>query len=117
MDAGGFKLWRSVVHDQCPEAQAKMMEYNIQDIVALEDVYLLLRPWDTRHPNLALYSDLEKVICPCCGSDDVRETGTFDYTNASKFPVIRCNSCGTVKSTRFTVLTKEQRRNSLRNTR
>lgn len=112
----GFKLWRGVV-EGCEESWKVMIDYNIQDVNLLEDVYLALRPWDTRHPNVGLFGDLDEVCCPCCGSTDIEATGDYDITHVSKFPVYQCNDCGAVKSSRFTVLSKEQRSNILRNTR
>lgn len=116
VDHEGFNLWKKVVHGDM-EAWDRMMEYNIGDITLLEDVYLALRPWDSKHPNVGIYGSLDEVCCPCCGSTDVVETGKYSTTHVSKFPAIQCNSCGAVKSTRFTVLDKEQRRNILRNVR
>lgn len=116
MSHGGFKLWRGCI-EGCKESWEEMLAYNIQDIRVLENVYLALRAWYGKHPNVALYGTLDKHVCPCCGSDDLEPTGQYDTTNVSKFPVYSCKSCGAVKSTRFTVLDKKQRSNILRNVR
>lgn len=112
----GFRLWRGVV-EGCKKSWNTMIDYNIQDVNLLEDIYLVLRPWDSRHPNVGLFGALDEVCCPCCGSTNVKETGDYDITHVSKFPVLQCGDCGATKSTRFTVLSKDQRNNILRNIR
>lgn len=112
----GFSLWRGVMEND-PDAWDTMIRYNEQDVLLLEDVYLKLRPWDTRHPNVALYGDLTIERCPCCGSSDLEKTEVYDTTNVSKFPVYKCNSCGKPSSSRKSVLDKDERKAVLRNTR
>ena len=50
-----------------------MCDYNIQDVVLLEKVYLKLRGWDERHPNTALWGNV--IGCPNCGSDNKQKRG------------------------------------------
>lgn len=113
----GFKLWRGVVEND-PECWDIMVRYNEQDVILLEKVYYKIRAWDTRHPNIALYSDMTVVRCPCCGSTNIhKEEQVYDTTNISKFPVYRCHDCGKPSSSRKSVLDKDHRAVQLRNTR
>jgi hypothetical protein len=50
-------------------------KYNVRDVVATEQLYLKLRPWIEGHPNVAAYSQLERVACPKCGGRDLQMRG------------------------------------------
>lgn len=114
MDTGGFQLWRDCMNGD-KEAFDKMVTYCAQDVAVLEQLYLHLRPWDNRHPNVALMGDLGGKQCGCCGSYDVERTGQFAYTGVSKFPTYRCNDCGTVRRGRSSIIEKEDREDILMN--
>lgn len=103
----GFKLWRGYLEGDksCIE---KMVEYNIQDVVILEEVYLVLRSWDRMHPNVSVYSDLEKHVCVCCGSVNVDEMdGEIATTNISGYQVYECQDCGKKMRGRKNILDKK----------
>jgi len=51
-----FTLWSSCM-DGDEDALKYMEEYNRQDVVVLEDVYLVMRPYIKAHPNYNLYID------------------------------------------------------------
>jgi len=89
----GFKLWREYLEGN-PKAIQEMVDYNIQDVIILEEVYLKLRSWDGRHPNVTVYMD-NKDACICCGSSDIELVeGELYTTNVSGFLVYECNACG-----------------------
>ena len=69
----GFELWLQCLK-QNDEAWDEMREYNIDDILSLEEMYLKMRPWMTQHPNVAIMSSetLESPTCPKCGSNSQR---------------------------------------------
>lgn len=94
VETGGFKLWRGyMLGDE--ESKQKMIEYNIQDTIILEQVYLKLRAWSRTHPNLQIYNnDIFDIICPCCESDDIKKTNKLFTTNLSAFETYQCNFCG-----------------------
>ena len=50
-----------------------MKEYNQVDVLALEDVYLKLKVWDDKHPNVDVYNDNEYSGCTSCGSRNISE--------------------------------------------
>jgi hypothetical protein len=101
----GFELWLACLRG-VEEAWVEMREYNILDILALEELYYKLRPWDTKHPNLAVYAeDNDKVVCPKCGGDHVQWRG-YAYTNVGKYHRFQCVDCGGWGRGRYSVLPK-----------
>lgn len=103
----GFELW-----DQCMknnlEAWDEMEKYNIQDVLTLEAIYLRMRPYMRRHPNIAVEVEEEKVLCPKCGSDHIQWRG-YVTTNVSKYKRFQCQDCGGWARTRFNEYPKEKR--------
>lgn len=89
----GMELWTGCMHNN-PESWKTMQEYNIQDVVLLERLYLRLLPWIKNHPNMALYTDGTEVVCITCGGKHINRRG-FQTTNASRFQRFRCMDCGT----------------------
>jgi len=90
----GFRLWRSYMEGNS-EAIERMVDYNMQDVIILEELYLKLRSWDARHPNAAVYIDNVEPTCPCCGSKEIELVrGELATTNVSGFEVYTCKSCG-----------------------
>nr|WP_243899437.1 ribonuclease H-like domain-containing protein [Burkholderia pseudomallei] len=54
----GFELWREYLAGN-PAAAAEMQAYNTDDVLSLEELYLVLRPWITGHPNVGNYDSAE----------------------------------------------------------
>lgn len=104
----GFELWSECIKGN-PEAWEEMQKYNIQDVETLEQVYLKLRSWDTKHPNIGVFMEQDKVICAKCGGDHVQFRG-YTYTNVSKFRKFQCQGCGGWGRTRFTEYPKDKRK-------
>lgn len=96
------------------EAWDKMVEYNIQDVNVLEQVYHKLLPWIDNHPNLALYSTDATPVCPKCGSKHLQWRGYY-ATNANTYRRFQCQGCGGWGRERYTALTKEKRKGVLTN--
>jgi len=92
----GFDLWlRCMAND--PEAWARMEMYNINDVLLTEELYIKLRPWDKKHPNIGImYADDATPRCVCCGSAAIVEISKASYTAAGVYPSFRCGSCGKV---------------------
>jgi len=105
----GFELWLGVLANN-PEAWAEMREYNVQDILVLEELYLKMRPWMRRHPNVGVFEDNEKVVCPKCGGDHLQYRG-YAHTSVGRFRRFQCNGCGGWGRTRTSVYPKELREN------
>lgn len=91
VQTGGKKLWFDCM-DGVKSAWAKMKQYNKQDVVLLEQVYLRLRPWMSQHPNLGVFSD-EEVSCPKCQSTHLQSRGKA-ITNSGTHNRFQCQDCG-----------------------
>jgi hypothetical protein len=103
----GFDLWKGMLEDNL-DAWNECEEYNIADVLSLEELYLKMAAWDTSHPNFNLYGNLEKHVCRC-GSENIVEYG-YAYTGVSKFQRYRCKDCGAETRGRVNLLTKEKRK-------
>lgn len=88
----GWKLWIDcLAGDQ--EAWESMEKYNKQDVVLLKKLYRKLLPWIDNHPNMNLYKNGEKPVCPNCGglklvSNGLRRALTYTYRR------LQCLGCG-----------------------
>lgn len=112
----GHEMWTECTLGNL-EAWDEMEEYNIQDIVTLEEVYLKLRPWTKNSPvNASLYVDDDAPRCPKCGGKHLRKRG-FAYTGISKFQRYQCmaDGCGGWSRGRTNVLGKDKRKGVLVN--
>lgn len=110
----GFELWQECMRNN-PEAWEEMRIYNKQDVDTLEEVYLKMRPFMKRHPNVAVYEETDKIICPKCGSAHIQRRG-YTVTNLYKYQKFQCQSCGGWARTRFNEFPKEKKYALLTNT-
>lgn len=83
-----FDLWEGCINGDQKQWDL-MVKYNKKDVLLLEKLYLYLRPWDTKHPNLSE----EKEACPKCGSDNVHARGTMRTTTRA-YQRWQCQNCG-----------------------
>lgn len=87
----GFDMWIGCMHND--EASWNMMEqYNVEDVVITEKVYLKILPWIRNHPNVGVYQG-EEAVCPNCGGKHLQRRG-FAFTAAGKYQRYQCNDCG-----------------------
>lgn len=101
-EAVGIDTWLAALRGD-PEAWERIRVYNIDDVIALQDMYLTLRPWmgipgKPGHPNLGHYFD--RPVCSKCGSEDFTDRGEH-RTTVSEFVSIRCNNCGGYSRARY----------------
>ena len=89
----GMSLWTGVMADN-KEDQQTMMDYNIQDVVVMEDLYKALTPWIKNHPNLGLWIDPDAPTCRNCGSQHVKMNG-IERTTLLPYQRYKCQDCGT----------------------
>lgn len=89
-----YSLWLRCLEGD-PQALSDMLTYNKQDVLLLEDIYVLLRPWIKSHPNMGIFMEAHEPSCPNCGSTDIKECGYYT-TSVNRFLAFRCNSCGAV---------------------
>ena len=73
------------------DAWKRMQDYNVQDVVLLEQLYNKLLPWIKNHPNQNLFSG--DVVCPTCGSNHLQKRGTAVSTTGT-YQRCQCRSCG-----------------------
>lgn len=112
LDHEGIQIWIKCMEGD-PEALQHMLNYNKVDIELLEEVYNTIKPYSTRHPNLAVYYG-DKPRCNICCSSNVKPTGNTVSTNLSVFTEYACE-CGARFKDRQSITTKEQRKNFLSN--
>ena len=91
----GLPLWKKCMSND-EDAWARMEEYNINDVLLLEKVYLRLRQYDKRHPNMSLYWDDDLLRCVCCGSTAVKMLPKSTFAQRRVYPAYRCKSCGKI---------------------
>jgi uncharacterized protein YprB with RNaseH-like and TPR domain/predicted RNA-binding Zn-ribbon protein involved in translation (DUF1610 family) len=84
----GFHLWHGCMTGD-PESWKLMKEYNKQDVILLEQVYFLMRPWAKSHPQV---NQGELLACPKCGSLKVQRRG-FSFTAFRKKQRYQCQEC------------------------
>lgn len=86
----GFALWLGCLAGNRADWKT-MKEYNMNDVVLLEKVYLKLRAWIKNHPDVAQ----ENVTSHCgsCGSENVQHRG-YRRTKVAKIERLACQDCG-----------------------
>lgn len=107
----GFEMWAGIMRGE-EAAWEEMRKYNIQDIRATEQLYLTLRPWAKRLPNLAQYYADEECRCPRCGSKGLMDFGTVK-SNVSEYKQYLCRDCGGFSRSRYTINSKQKRQSLL----
>lgn len=89
-ETGGFDLWLKCMEGD-PKAWKTMLEYNVNDVLLLEKVYLRLLPFVTNHPNMGLFYG--KEVCTNCGNDKMQSRGTVT-TLTGTYTRLMCKKCG-----------------------
>lgn len=92
VDTGGWELWqRCAEHDI--KALDKMSKYCDNDVLILEESYIVLRPWIKPHPNIGLFIIDDAECCPSCGSEEIKMGGVY-RTQMAEYYAFRCQDCG-----------------------
>lgn len=102
----GFELWKECLAGN-KDAWREMRHYNEYDVLALEELYTKLIPWDNS-VNFNLYIDSEVNKCTC-GSEDFSKNGFF-YSAAGKYQRYKCVECGSEIRDRNNLLSKVKRK-------
>lgn len=87
----GWPLWEACMAGD-PTALRKMVRYNRQDVVLLEQVFDRLLPY-VKIPRLMEATDVGQGRCPHCGSANLAPRARPHLTNASTFPAFDCRDC------------------------
>lgn len=88
----GHELWTRCMAGDA-EAWDMMKEYNINDVIILEEVYNKLLPWIQRHTNYSIHNAVAALCCPKCGGTHLQKRG-YARTLASVFQRYQCKDCG-----------------------
>lgn len=102
----GFELWKQCMLGN-KDAWEEMEEYNIHDVLSLQELVFILAPWSNQLPNLDTYYSDEENHC-FCGSTDWEHSG-YARSNLSLFDKFTCTNCGNEKRGRTNLLSKEKR--------
>jgi hypothetical protein len=103
----GHELWTECLKGNI-DAWNDMKEYNMYDVLSLEELYDILAPWHGNSGvNFNLYNDDETNVCKC-GSDVFTKNG-FYRTNVGKFQRLKCKKCGAETRERKNLFSKEKR--------
>jgi DNA polymerase elongation subunit (family B) len=96
----GMELWNQCLAGN-HEAWEEMRLYNIDDVLSMEELYLIMRPWYVGHPNVAIYNDSMVPACPKCASNNIQQDG-WTYTQTGKYEAMHCGDCGGWSRGRYT---------------
>lgn len=103
----GFELWSECLKGNL-EAFSEMEDYNILDILSLEELYLIISPWDAKLPNFDVYDEE-----PSKNEEWVKEG--FVYSNLGKYDRYRNTVTGQQRRGSVNLLSKLKRDSLLRN--
>lgn len=106
----GFDLWKECLRRN-PEAWAEMEKYNRYDVLSLEELWTIVRPYD-KTINFNVYFDSISPRC-ICNSTDIPWTG-YDYTNSARRDRYTCKNCGQHFVAKQNVLSKEKKKSLLK---
>lgn len=106
----GFELWRAVLSGD-KKAWAEMRVYTIHDVLSTEEIYATIQGWISTQAMSSFYDDA-KMRCRC-GSPNLEKRG-FAYTPAGKYQIYLCKDCGKWPRSPINLLSKEKRKNTLR---
>jgi len=102
----GFELWRACLAGDL-DAWKEMERYNKHDVLALEELYYRLIPWDNT-VNFNLYGEEGMLTVCTCGPAATFKRQGFAYTTTGKFQRYKCTRCGSETRGRTNLLSKEQ---------
>lgn len=96
-----FNLWQDCYHGDTAALKA-MLEYNVKDVVLLEQVFDRMLPYVKNIPRLVVPEYDGQVGCPFCGSENLQKRG-FAGTNVNTFQRFMCKVCGKYSKLRVSV--------------
>ena len=101
----GFELWSECLKGN-KSAWREMEKYNKYDVLALEELYHKLQPWDNTI-DFSVYSDDLNSVCQC-GNDIFYRDG-FSYTAGGKYQRYECSKCRAKTQDKVNLLNKAKR--------
>ncbi len=106
----GFTLWRECMKGNI-KAWKEMERYNRYDVLSLEELYNVMRPWDNS-VDFSLYIDSDKPMCNC-GSTHFISNG-YRYEGSGKYQRLQCQKCGKWHKGKENLLSKTKRKSILK---
>lgn len=103
----GFELWAECLKGNI-KAWKEMELYNKLDVLSLEEVFVILYPWEN-NINFNLYNDDGSPHTCNCGSSKIVKKG-FAYTASSKYQRYKCTDCGTWNRDKINLIPKDDRK-------
>jgi hypothetical protein len=103
----GHDLWKACLKGDL-RAWKEMEKYNKHDVLALEELYTKLRPWDTS-VNFNVYNDEELLNSCACGTGYPPVRNGYAYTNLAKYQRYKCPKCGAETRGRQNLLSTAKR--------
>lgn len=111
-DYPGFDLWKAILEgDQ--KAWKAMKTYCIHDVLSTEEAFQKIQGW-IKTQNVQAFTDGKPGQC-VCGSKKLESRG-FCYTTVGQYQRYRCTACGKWTRGATNMLTVEQRRGIIRET-
>jgi len=93
----GLAMWEAIQYGtkkEAREAMELMIDYNVQDIVVTEDVYLRMRKY-LKHPiHAGVTMGLERTTCPICGGNNTELFKTTVAPSGTIHRIMRCKEDG-----------------------
>ena len=81
------------------DAWREMREYNMMDVLSLEEFFNVLRPWISQL-NYGVYAESPEPMCPKCGSKHIIFRG-YRKKLTGEYARFRCSDCGGWGESRF----------------
>jgi DNA polymerase elongation subunit (family B) len=88
----GFAMWEKCMQGD-KEAIDAMQSYNDVDVKINEEVYIKMRPFIKPHPNVSLFLEKNKMVCPTCESENLQFNGEYT-TYVNTYSEYKCKRCG-----------------------
>lgn len=105
----GHTMWTECMNGN-PAAWREMERYNKQDVLALEELYSKLAPWNDRGVNHNLYTaDDAEIICSACGGNHFKKNG-MKFLASGAYQRYECLDCGHETRSKENLLSKEKRK-------
>lgn len=101
----GFELWKACLAGE-KAAWKELENYNKQDVITTEELYLKLRPYDDSL-NINLYTEDLTLLCSC-GNSKFKRDG-FKYLRMGKYQRYQCVDCGAKRRGTENLFSKEKR--------
>ena len=102
----GFSMWEQCLKDN-KEAFKEMKEYNIYDVLSLEELFGIFLPWESA-VLFQTYGHQDDPVCTC-GNKKFKKSG-FHHTPVNKYQKYKCVNCGAEYKDRKSILDKDERK-------